>query len=47
MVYDISRRTTFTNLENWLDEVRENGNPNMVILLVGNKADKESDREVS
>lgn len=39
MVYDITRRDTFTHIENWLNEVKENGNPDMVIMLIGNKAD--------
>jgi len=27
-----------------MEEVRENGSPNMEVLLVGNKADKEDER---
>lgn len=48
LVYDITRRDTFTHVENWLHEVKENGNPDMVIMLIGNKADlSESKRRVS
>ncbi|TNV84411.1 hypothetical protein FGO68_gene14284 [Halteria grandinella] len=39
LVYDITRRDTFTHIETWLREVRENGNADMVIMLIGNKAD--------
>merc|ERR1712203_296902 len=46
MVYDISRRDTFNHLTNWLDEVRANANANLVLMLIGNKADLER-REVS
>ena len=48
LVYDITRRDTFQHIENWLHEVRENGNPDMVIVLIGNKADLgETKRRVS
>jgi Ras-related protein Rab-2A len=39
LVYDITRRDTFVHVETWLREVRENGNADMVIMLIGNKAD--------
>ena len=47
MVYDITREQSFLNLVNWMEEVKENGNPKMVVLLVGNKSDMEKDRAVS
>merc|ERR1712093_751894 len=46
LVYDISRRETFNHLARWLEEARQNANPNMVIMLIGNKCDLER-REVS
>jgi Ras-related protein Rab-2A len=45
-VYDISRRDTFNHLTRWLEEARQNANPKMVIMLIGNKSDLEK-REVS
>lgn len=39
LVYDITRKDTFTHIKNWLEEVKANGNPYMEILLVGNKND--------
>ena len=47
LVYDITRRETFTNLQRWLDEARSNSNAEMVITLIGNKADLETKRVVS
>mmetsp|Transcript_8116 Transcript_8116/g.22152 ORF Transcript_8116/g.22152 Transcript_8116/m.22152 type:complete len:215 (+) Transcript_8116:113-757(+) len=41
LVYDISRRDTFSHLTRWLEEARQNANANMVIMLIGNKADLE------
>jgi GTPase SAR1 family protein len=34
-------------VKNWLEEVKNNGNPHMEILLVGNKNDLEEERVVS
>jgi len=42
-----ARRETFNHLSRWLEEARQNGNPDMVIMLIGNKADMEPRRQVS
>eukprot|EP00927_Polykrikos_kofoidii_P010278 TRINITY_DN1434_c0_g1_i2.p1 TRINITY_DN1434_c0_g1~~TRINITY_DN1434_c0_g1_i2.p1 ORF type:complete len:217 (+),score=27.30 TRINITY_DN1434_c0_g1_i2:137-787(+) len=42
LVYDISRRNTFTNLAQWLTDARQNAQLNMVIILIGNKSDLEN-----
>ena len=47
LVYSIDRRTSFENLEVWLNEVKAKGNPDVKIFLVGNKSDLEESREVS
>merc|ERR1719158_1333825 len=47
LVYDISRRESFNHLNRWLEEARQNGNPNMTIMLIGNKSDLEHRRQVS
>jgi len=47
LVYDITRRETFTHLSRWLEEARQNGNPHMVIMLIGNKSDLEHRRQVT
>jgi len=39
LVYDISKRASFDNVERWLKELRDHADPNIVILLVGNKSD--------
>ena len=46
LVYDISKQQTFKNVERWLTELRDNAAPNIVIMLVGNKADLRHLREV-
>eukprot|EP00020_Sapocribrum_chincoteaguense_P006924 CAMPEP_0170739474 /NCGR_PEP_ID=MMETSP0437-20130122/5183_1 /TAXON_ID=0 /ORGANISM="Sexangularia sp." /LENGTH=216 /DNA_ID=CAMNT_0011077937 /DNA_START=60 /DNA_END=710 /DNA_ORIENTATION=- len=47
LVYDITRRDTFTHLESWLADARQHASPNMTVILIGNKADLESRRVVS
>eukprot|EP01039_Chlorochromonas_danica_P007879 gene7879-8691_t len=47
LMYDITRRDTFEHLNRWLEEARQNSNPNLVITLVGNKKDLEHKRAVS
>lgn len=39
LVYDITRRETFDHLASWLEDARQHANPNMTIMLIGNKAD--------
>lgn len=46
LVYDITRRDTFNHLTTWLDDARQHSSSNMVIMLIGNKSDLESRREV-
>ena len=40
-------RETYNALTNWLTDARTLASPNIVIVLVGNKKDLESDREVT
>ncbi|EDW05452.1 uncharacterized protein Dmoj_GI18299 [Drosophila mojavensis] len=45
-VYDITKRATFANLQKWIEEVRRYTASNVLIILIGNKCDLESEREV-
>jgi Ras-related protein Rab-4B len=47
LVYDISSRDTYNALANWLTDARTLASPEIVIVLVGNKKDLETDREVT
>lgn len=47
LVYDITERSTFENISHWLREVRDHCSDDTVIMLVGNKRDLKSQREVS
>merc|ERR1711991_396078 len=46
LVYDIAKAATFKNVERWLTELLENASGNIVVMLVGNKADLRHLREV-
>lgn len=39
LVYDISKRLTFDNVERWLKELRTHADPSIEVMLVGNKSD--------
>jgi len=47
LVYDITRRDTFTHAAKWLEDVRQNSSKSTVIILIGNKKDMEDRRQVS
>lgn len=47
LVYDITRRETFNHLQTWLEDARQHSNPDMTIMLIGNKVDLENRRAVS
>eukprot|EP01115_Flamella_aegyptia_P005172 TRINITY_DN21912_c0_g1_i1.p1 TRINITY_DN21912_c0_g1~~TRINITY_DN21912_c0_g1_i1.p1 ORF type:complete len:204 (+),score=62.12 TRINITY_DN21912_c0_g1_i1:77-688(+) len=47
LVYDITRRETFDHLTEWLEDCKKYSNPNIVIMLIGNKSDLEEKRVVS
>jgi len=47
IVYDITARVTFKNVTRWLNELREMADADIMIMMVGNKSDLESQREVA
>lgn len=48
LVFDLSRRATFSHVTDWLNDLRQIAEPDIVVILVGNKADlAHSGREVS
>lgn len=51
LVFDLSRRQTFQHVTDWLNDLRQIAEPDIVVVLVGNKADltqtAENKREVT
>ena len=47
LIYDITRKETFDNVSNWIENIRENKKKNFPIILIGNKSDLENERQVT
>jgi len=39
LVYDITKERTYNSLTKWLEELRSLAEPDIIIMLVGNKLD--------
>lgn len=46
VVYDITNPDSFTKAQYWVKELQKHGSPDIVMALVGNKADLQEKREV-
>ena len=47
IVYDITRKASFEALDFWLKMLKDNTDPTIRIVLIGNKKDKEESRQVT
>jgi len=47
LVYDITKKETFADVEKWLTELRDHADSKIVIMLTGNKCDLQHLRSVS
>merc|ERR1712151_1050546 len=39
LCYDVTKQATFQNCAKWMEELRQNAEPDIVVMLVGNKVD--------
>lgn len=46
LVFDLTRKITLTNIESWINTIKENTKPKLLILL-GNKSDLVNERKIS
>uniref|UniRef100_A0A8C6WR28 small monomeric GTPase n=1 Tax=Neogobius melanostomus TaxID=47308 RepID=A0A8C6WR28_9GOBI len=46
LLYDITSRSSFDNIRAWLTEIHEYAQSDVVIMLLGNKADMNSERAI-
>ena len=46
LIYAIDNKESFNHVENWLNDLKSQANPDVRIFLVGNKADLEEDRKI-
>ena len=47
LIYDITKRSTFENIDNWIIDLRTNGDKDILVILIGNKSDLAEQREVT
>ena len=47
LIYDVTDKDSFKNLNNWLIEIEKNANKNVLKVLIGNKTDLEEKRIIS
>ena len=46
LVYSIENRKSFDNIQNWLNEIKDNKNSDTKIFLIGNKLGLEENRKI-
>ena len=46
LVYDITDRISFENIDNWVDDINKEGQNSKSIILIGNKSDKKDERAI-
>jgi len=47
LIYDVTNRDSFKNLENWLIEIEKNASENVLKILIGNKNDLVDEKEIT
>ena len=46
LVYDITYRESFENIAKWMQQIRAQADPGIVLILIGNKSDLAERRQV-
>ena len=46
LIYDVTNLQTYENVKNWIAQIREEANPNVIIYLAGNKIDVSEEEKV-
>ena len=47
LVYDITRKETFDNIDKWFSELKNSSNGDITAILIGNKCDLSNERKVT
>ena len=47
VVYDITSKESFNNVQNWIEDIHEQSPKTVLIILIGNKIDLEEKRKIS
>ena len=46
IVFDLTKKTSFNELNNWINELKTHGDEDTVIIILGNKSDLKTEREI-
>ena len=47
LLYDITKQSSFNNIREWIQDIREEVSPKAIIFLIGNKIDLADQRKIS
>ena len=47
VIYDITRKETFANIEKWVNDLKTAGDPKITIIIIGNKSDLADKRQIA
>ena len=47
LLYDITKQSSFNNIREWIQDIREEVSPKAIIFLIGNKIDLAEQRKIS
>lgn len=47
LVYDVTERDSFKSVRHWMEDLKMNASEDIIIILIGNKIDKENERVIS
>ena len=47
VIYDITQKETFANIEKWVNDLKCKGDPKITVIIIGNKNDLEEKRQIS
>ena len=46
LIYDVTNKKSYKNISVWINQIKEEADPNVVIYLAGNKIDMEEERKI-
>jgi len=47
VVYDITQKSTFDNIDEWIKQLKSGTDGNVTIVILGNKCDLEKERQIT
>ena len=47
IVYDITSKKSFDNIDKWINEIKEKNNNDVKLIIIGNKVDLDNERQIS